>query len=184
MSNKLKDDFTLTTEVDEHGKSRQVSTYIGPIFDLDLDQMGLNRIKMLVVFLYIGGIASHLAAGFLAHSAANLWYVSIPYALAYLPIGLLGFALLRLPREVQNLKRYQTETSFTRGRQFAMIAMGFSTFSALGLAFFMLLTQKAFEAPVDYGYILLELISALMFFNLFTKLNQVRISTRIENKAN
>jgi len=184
MSRKFKDDFTLTTEVDERGKSRQVSTYIGPIIDLDIDQAGLKRIKILAAFLYIGGLASHLAAGFLPHSATNLWYVSIPYALAFLPIGLLGFALLRLPWQAQNLMRYQTESSFTRGSQYAMVTMGLTIISAVGLALFILLTQKSFTLQANYGYLLLEITSALMFFNLFSNLNQVRISTRVDNNAN
>lgn len=184
MSKKFKDDFTLTTEVDERGNSRRVSTYIGPVFDLDIDQASLNRLKVLAAFLYIGGLASHLAAGFLPHSASYQWYVSIPYALAYLPIGLLGFALLRLPKETQNLGRYQTETSFTRGRIMALLALGLSIFSAAGMALFMLLSKKSLAAQPDYQYLLLEIITSVMFLCLFTKLNQVRISTRVDNNAN
>ncbi len=184
MSKKFKDDFTLIDEVDERGKSRQVSTYIGQVFDLDIDQAGLNRFKILVVLLYILGLASHLAAGFLPHSATNLWYVSIPYTLAYLPVGLLGFALLRLPRETQNLKRYQTEASLIRGRLYAVISLGLSIISAAGLALFMFLTQKPLSTQPDFAYLLLEMMAALMFLILFTKLNQVRISTRVNNNAN
>ena len=184
MSKKFKDDFTLTTEVDERGKSRQVSTYIGSVFDLDMDLAGLNRFKILAVFLYIGGLASHLAAGFLPHSATNHWYVSMPYTLAYLPIGLLGFALLRLPRETQNLKRYQTEASFTRGRLYALFALGLFFLSAAGLILFLLLNTKPFASQPDYLYLMLETFALLMFFSLFTQLNRVRITTRVDNNAN
>ncbi len=184
MSRKFKDDFTLTTETDDQGHSRQVSTYIGAVSDLDLDKDGLGRLKVLAAFLYIGGLASHLAAGFLPHSASYQWYVSIPYALVYLPIGLLGFALLRLPKQTFNLMRYQTEASFTRGRLYALFALSLTVFSAAGLALFLLLTQKPLSTQANYGYLLLEIMSALMFLILFTKLNQVRIFTRVDNDAN
>lgn len=184
MSKKFKDDFTLTTEVDERGNSRRVTTYIGPVFDLDIDQAGLNRLKVLAALLYMGGLASHLAAGFLPHSATNLWYVSIPYVMAYLPIGLLGFALLRLPKETQNLGRYQTEASFTRGRLYTLFAMGLFIFSAAGLALFKFISKSSFAAQPDYQYLLLEIIASAMFLCLLTKLNQVRISTRVDNNAN
>ena len=175
MSKKFKDDFTLTTETDAQGRDRQVSTYIGQIFDLDIDKASLNRLKVLAAFLYIVGLASHLAAGFLPHAATNLWYVSLPYALAFLPIGLLGFALVRLPRETQDLKRYETESSFTRGKTMALLALGLILLSGLGLVLFLLFTGKSFTARSDYLYIFLEIFSTIMFLNLFNRLNRVRI---------
>ena len=184
MSRKLKDDFTLSDEVDERGNSRRVSTYIGPVFDLDIDQRRLNQLKVLAAFLYIGGLASHLAAGFLPHSASYQWYVSIPYAVAFLPIGLLGFALLRLPRETHNLGRYQTEASFTRGRLYTLFAAGLAFFSAAGLALYLLLNRKPFASQSDFLYLLLEIFVLIMFFSLSARLNQVRISTQVDNNAN
>jgi len=183
MSKKFKDDFTLSTETDAQGRDRQVSTYIGPVFDLDIDQASLNRLKVLAAFLYIGGLVSHVAAGFLPHSASNLWFVSLPYALAYLPIGLLGFALLRLPKETHKLGRFQTEPSFTRGRIMALLAMGLSIFSAAGLVLFKLLSKNSFAAQPDYLYLLLEIFASSLLLSLFSKLNQVRISTRVDNSA-
>ena len=183
MSKKFKDDFTLTTETDEQGHSRQVSKYIGTISDLDMDKASLARLKVLATFFYIGGLASHLAAGFLPHSATNLWFVSMPYALAFLPIGLLGFALVRLPRETQNLKRYETEASFTRGRMMALFILVLLWLGAAGLALFLLFTGGTFTAQPNYLYLFLELFSSIMFLNLFTKLNQVRIKIRAEENG-
>jgi len=184
MSKKFKDDFTLNTETDAQGRDRQVSTYIGPVFDLDIDRASLNRLKLLAAFLYIGGLASHLAAGFLPHSAINLWFVSLPYAVAYLPIGLLGFALFRLPRETQNLARYQTEASFTRGRIFATFALVLQIICAIGLTFFLLLTKRSLADRPNYLFLLLEIFASVMFFCLLTQLNQIRISKRVDNNAN
>ncbi|HSN94767.1 MAG TPA: hypothetical protein VLR89_06860 [Anaerolineaceae bacterium] len=184
MSKKFKDDFTLTTETDDQGHSRQVSTYIGSFFDLEIDQAGLSRLKVLAAFLYIGSLVSHVAAGFLPHSATNLWFVSLPYAVAYLPIGLLGFALLRLPRETQNLARYQTEGSFTRGRMFAAFALVLQIICTVGLAFFLLLTKGSLAAKPNYLFLLLEIFASVMCFGLLTQLNQIRISKRVDNNAN
>ena len=184
MSKKFKDDFTLTTETDDQGHDRLVSTYIGTISDLEIDKASLGRLKVLSAFLYIGGLASHVAAGFLPHSATNLWYVSIPYALAYLPIGLLGFALARLPKETQNLKRYETEASFTRGRMMTLFILVLLWLNAAGLTLFLLITGRTFTARPDYLYLFLEILSSIMFLNLFTKLNQGKIKTRADENIN
>jgi MFS family permease len=183
MSKKFKDDFTLTTETDDQGHTRQVSTYIGSVFDLEINQASLNRLKVLATFLYVGGFASHVAAGFLQHSASYQWFVSIPYALAFLPIGLLGFALVRLPKETQNLRRYQTEASFTRGCTMAIFALGLIWLSAVGLALFVLLNGGSLTARPDYLYLFLEIFSSIMFLLLFTQLNRVKIKKCVAYSA-
>jgi|GEM_PF-2628696 len=183
MSKKFKDDFSLKTETDDQGRTRQVSTYIGSVFDLEINQASLNRLKILAAFLYMGGFASHVAAGFLQHSASYQWFVSIPYTLAFLPIGLLGFALVRLPKETQNLARYQTEASFTRGRMMTLFILGLIWLNSAGLVLYMLFNGRSFTARPDYLYLFLEMFSSIMFLNLFSRLNRVRIQIRIAHNA-
>jgi hypothetical protein len=183
MSKKFKDDFTLTTEIDDRGRSRQVSTYVGALFDLEINQTSLDHLKIMAALLYIIGLASHVGAGFLQHSASFQWFVSLPYVLAFLPIGLLGFALVRLPKDTQNLKRYQTEASFMRGRIMAIFAIGLIWLNAVGLAVFVLVNGGSLTSRPDYLYLFLEIFSSIMFLILFKKLIQVKIQEKMDHNA-
>ncbi|MEA4812872.1 MAG: hypothetical protein VB108_09915 [Anaerolineaceae bacterium] len=178
---KYKEDYTLITRTDEKGHSKQSVQYNGPLFDLEMSPADLLGLKRLAALLFAGAAASHLGAGFLPHRASYQWYVSLPYAAAYLPIFFLGMALLRLPRQTRALERCQTDSSFNKGRSASLAAI---VLLAVGLPGFLLhcffISGPAFGL-LEGIYLILETLSLLMLLGLFSKLNRVRIVKRVDH---
>ncbi len=97
--NKYIKDYRLLETVDERGRIRVESQYIGRYYVFAAGAEAVRREKRRLLGLCALGWAAFLAALLPVSTAMHTAYISIPFAFAALPLGMLTASLLELPTD-------------------------------------------------------------------------------------
>lgn len=106
---KYTNDYRLTERVDDRGRVRRETEYVGPRYRAVLGPDDFRRQRRLALFVCAAGFAAFAAALVPRSAASHRAYIALPFVFSVLPLGIAGETLLSVPRDGGALERRQAD---------------------------------------------------------------------------
>jgi hypothetical protein len=167
---KYADDYETIVTQDENGREKTEVVYRGEFYETSLDGKGLIRFKNICLMLLGIIVALQIGAGFINNPGMYMFYVAIPYTLAFFPLIYTAEGTFRLPREKRPYRRDEIGLSFKRIKIAGSILLGFLAAGLLGEIIFTLIFAQGSHLD-EYAYLALELaaVTASLFLQYFAR---------------
>lgn len=135
---KYAEDYEIGIELDKKGREKKVALYVGQFFDVSLDEPQLKRFRLVSMLLLGLVITAQVAGGFVGNLGMYAFFISLPYACAFLPIYFLIMSVFRLPSEKRDFRREEVELSFKRLKTHSIVLLILAALGVIGEAVFLI----------------------------------------------
>ena len=181
---KFLQDYETVTTTDERGREKRSLVYRGDYFDINLEPQALKRFKLITLALTLTIIGLHIGAGFVGNAGMYMFYVAMPYVVAFFPLIYLIAGALRLPWEKRSYKRDEVNLSFDRMRTSAITLLVFLVISMLGEGVFLVFVSKGIVPTKELLFLAIEILSAAPTIIIILLERKVKVQTSTSPHVN
>jgi len=169
---KYSKDYKVVLTEDKKGHEKRKAVYRGKYFEINVDERRLKTLKIQCLILSALVIIFHIAGGFIASQGMYQFYISLPYAFAFLPLYLLAAGVFRLPTKKRKFRRDEIDLSFKRTDTWALVLLISLGVCVVGEVVFMIWFMEG-NVSQELSYLGLEVVSVLFIFIMIRLLKPV-----------
>jgi len=173
------DDYEIAYEKDKKGREKKIAVYKGQYFEVNIDETQLVKFRRICILLLILVALLHIGGGFVANRGMYLFYVAMPYVIAFLPLYFLSAGILRLPKEKRKYRRDEVGLTFDRMKKASYSFFVILLAGILGdiIFLFVLATEGLWQ---EYLFLSIQVLAALGTFIIIRLQKPIEVSASID----
>lgn len=161
LSSKYVKDYRMDVETTKTGKVKRKMVYTGPLYDWNLSEDELRRIRRLYLILCVSICAIYLGSLLFYSNLSRLWYVILPYSCLILVLFFFIAAVYNIVHASQPMNRETKEKTQDRIKGSSLIGIVFTLGTFLGE------TYGLFKLQQDISYTdLLFIVASVFIFTI------------------
>lgn len=173
---KYLDDYKTILSVNDKGEQVRTYEYEGDYFRLPFNSAQMQKFKIIYLFLLAGIIILHIAAGFVNNDGMRRFFVSIPYALTFLPFFNLLRSGIRLPVDERSYRREEIGVTYERFNNHSLFLLIILAVCLAGEVVFLLFFSNGMPASDEIVFLAAELAALALSWVIYRNVKKVVIT--------